>query len=111
MAKRTIAQKRQLALNNMVRDYNIPEDVARNLMNRFYRLCGALDRLIVLKNDARTANLRWVQKLSETTDKRNDKLNAEFKNYGLELIYFGYLPTICPLGKNSSSEAVPTFFY
>ena len=109
MAKRTIAQERQLALNNMIRDYNIPEDVARNLMNRFYRLCGALDRLVVLKNDAKTANLGWVQELSEATDKRNDKLNAEFKVYGLELNYSGYLPTICPLGR--SSEAVPTFFY
>lgn len=109
MAKRTIAQKRQLALNNMIQDYNIPEDVARNLMNRFYRLCGALDRLIVLENEERTANLRWVQELSEATDKRNDKLNEEFKVYSLELKYFGYLPTICPLGR--TSEAVPTFFY
>lgn len=109
MAKRTIAQMREKALNNMIQDYNIPEDVARNLMNRFYRLCGALDRLVVLKNDARTANLRWVQELSEATDKRNDKLNAEFKVYGLELNYFGYLPSICPLGR--TSDAVPTFFY
>lgn len=109
MGKRTIAQLREKALNNMIRDYNIPEDVARNLMNRFYRLCGALDRLVVLENDARTANLRWVQELSEATYKRNDKLNAEFKVYGLELDYSGYLPSICPLGR--TSDAVPTFFY
>ena len=111
MAKRTIAQMRQLALDNMIQDYNIPEDTARNLMNRFYRLCGALSRLVVLENDASTVNLRWVKELGETTDKRGNNLNEEFKVYGLELNYFGYLPTICPLGRDCSSEAVPTFFY
>ena len=111
MAEKTIAQMRRQALDNIIQDYNIPEDTARNLMNRFYRLCGALERLVVLENDAKTANLRWVKELSESTDKRNNKLNEEFKVYGLELIRFGYLPTICPLGRNCSSEAVPTFFY
>lgn len=111
MGKRTIAQLREQTLDNMIRDYNIPEDVARNLMNRFYRLCGALHRLIVLENDARTANLREVKELSESTDKRRHKLNEEFKVYGLELSYPGYLPIICPLGRDCSSEAVPTFFY
>ena len=111
MAKRTIAQKREQALNNMIRDYNIPENTARTLMNRFYRLCGALDRLVILENEERTANLRWVNELTETTNKRSKKLSEDFNLYGLNLVYFGYLPTICPLGKSSSSEAVPTFFY
>ena len=51
MRERTVSEKRQLALDNLTRDYNIPKDVARNLMNRFYRLCGAL---VVLEKDAKT---------------------------------------------------------
>lgn len=84
-------------------------DVAINLMNRFYRLCGADERLLYLENDERTANRRSTIELSERTQRTLDRLQADFKKYGLKLVYFGYLPTICY--KDSTNTAIESYFY
>lgn len=105
----TIAEERRRALKNMCEEFKIPEETAKNLMNRYYNLAAADRHLAVLKNDSSTANQRWVGELAETTAKRREKLIADFEKHGLTLEYFGFLPTICPVG--STQTAVSTFFY
>ena len=116
MAKKTIAQLRLeqvKVLSNIIATVNPadtdPDATASNLMNRYYRLCGADERLLYLENDERTANRRSTQALSEQTEKRLAKLQADFKVYGLKLVYFGYMPTICYI--DSTQTAVERYFY
>lgn len=105
----SIKERRAAARANMSADYKIPAETAQNLMNRFYRLCGADTRLLYLESDERTVNQRWVQDLSQQRDRRREKLDKDFSKYGLALKYFGYLPQICDAG--TTREAVPRYFY
>ena len=105
----SIKERRAAARANMSDGFKVPAAVAQNLMNRFYRLCGAETRLLYLENDERTVNLRWVQDLSQQRDRRREKLDKDFSKYGLALKYFGYLPQICEAG--TTREAVPRYFY
>lgn len=119
MAKLSIAQLREkelykladiiAAVNTKNEVYTDNLKIAQNLMNRYYRLCGADERLLYLENDERTANRRSTQELSEQTEKRLAKLQADFKAYGLKLVYFGYMPTICYI--DSTQTAVERYFY
>ena len=107
--KTSVKVERAAARTRMSAEFGIPAETAQNLMNRFYRLCGAETRLLYLENDDRTVNLRWVQDLSQQRDKRREKLDKDFSKYGLALKYFGYLPQICEAG--TTREAVPRYFY
>lgn len=107
--KTSVKVERAAARTRMSAEFKIPAAVAQNLMNRFYRLCGAETRLLYLENDERTVNLRWVQDLSQQRDRRREKLDKDFSKYGLALKYFGYLPQICEAG--TTREAVPRYFY
>lgn len=105
----SVKAERAAARVRMSAEFKVPAAVAQNLMNRFYRLCGADTRLLYLENDERTVNLRWVHDLSQQRDKRREKLDKDFSKYGLALKYFGYLPQICEAG--TTREAVPRYFY
>lgn len=56
MKKLTVAERRERELRFAAERYSIPYDELKHLMNRFYRLNGALERLSYLENDARTCN-------------------------------------------------------
>lgn len=56
MKKLTVAERRERELRFAAERYSIPYDKLKHLMNRFYRLNGALERLSYLENDARTCN-------------------------------------------------------
>lgn len=45
MRKLTVAERRKRELRFAAERYNIPYDELKHLMNRFYRLNGALERL------------------------------------------------------------------
>ena len=45
MRKLTVAEKRERELRYAIREYNIPYDEGKHLMNRFYRLNGDLESL------------------------------------------------------------------
>ena len=107
--KTSVKVERAAARTRMSAEFKIPAETAQNLMNRFYRLCGADTRLLYLENDDRTCNQKWVQDLSQQRDKRREKLNKDFSKYGLALKYFGYLPQICEAG--TTREVVPRYFY
>lgn len=52
MKKLTVAERRERELRFAAERYSIPYDKLKHLMNRFYRLNGALKRLSYLENDA-----------------------------------------------------------
>ena len=57
MRKLTIAERREKELRRAVETFNIEYDVAKKLMNRFYRLNADLDRLSYLENEEKTCNI------------------------------------------------------
>ena len=78
-------------------------------MNRFYRLNADNERLLYLENDARTCNRRSTKDLSESVNRRTEKLSADFEKFGLYLMYFGYLATICIIG--STTTGIYDYYY
>ena len=109
MRKMTIAEHREKELKWACREYDIPYETGKHLMNRFYRLNADLDRLSYLENDATTCNRRSTKALSESTNCRSKKLSADFNNYGLCLDYFSHLATICV--KGTTRTAIESFYY
>lgn len=109
MRKLTIAEKREREIRFATEKYNISYDELKHLMNRFYRLNGDLERLSYLENDSKTCNRRSTKELSESTDRRSEKLNADFEKYGLCLDYFSHLATICENG--TTRTAIEAFYY
>lgn len=109
MKKLTVAERRERELRFAAERYSIPYDKLKHLMNRFYRLNGALERLSYLENDERTCNRRSTKELSESTDRRSEKLNADLEKYGLCLDYFGHLATICE--KGTTRTAIEAIYY
>lgn len=69
MKKLTVAERRERELRFAAERYSIPYDKLKHLMNRFYRLNGALERLSYFENDARTCNRRSTKELSESIDR------------------------------------------
>lgn len=69
MKKLTVAERRERELRFAAERYSIPYDELKHLMNRFYRLNGALERLSYLENDARTCNRRSTNVSTKSTPK------------------------------------------
>ena len=109
MKKLTIAEKREKELRRATETYNIEYDVAKKLMNRFYRLNADLDRLSYLENEGRTCNRKSTKDLSLSCDKRIDKLNKDLESYGLALDSFSHLITI--VEKGTTRTAIDSFYY
>ena len=107
--KRTIAEARRMELERLTANYTHDNAISENLMNRFYRICGALNRLLILENTEMTANTVYTQDLDNKTQKAITCLKADFEEYGLTLVFYGYLPTITD--KPGSNDVIFTFFY
>lgn len=107
--KRTIAEARRMELERLTANYTYDSTTSENLMNRFYRICGALNRLLILENTEATANTVYTQDLDNKTQKAINLLKADFEEYGLTLVFYGYLPTITD--KPGSNDVIFTFFY
>ena len=109
MRKLTIAEQREREIRFAMEKYNIPYDELKHLMNRFYRLNGDLERLSYLENDSKTCSIRSTKELSESTNRRSEKLSADFEKYELCLDYFSHLATICE--KGTTRTAIEAFYY
>lgn len=109
MAALTIAQLREIQLNKFNNNFIQDLDKAKNLINRYYRLCGMDERLLYLENDERWHNKAYTKNLADKAQRTLDKLKQDLKSYNLTLIYFGYLPTICEIG--STNNAYYAYFY
>lgn len=105
----TIATKRLQQVYRLSDNYTNDFAIAKNLMNRFYRICGALTRLLYLENDERTCNRKSTIELSERTDRQIQRLKIDFNKYGLMLEFYGYLPTITD--HKGGNDVIYTYFY
>ena len=77
--KRTIAEARRMELENLTANYTHNSAISENLMNRFYRICGALNRLLILENTEATANTVYTQDLDNKTQKAINRLQGDIK--------------------------------
>lgn len=109
MKKLTVAEQRERELNRAVVDYGFNYETGKHLMNRFYRLNADLERLSYLENDERACNRRSTKELSESCDRRIEKLNADFEKFGLFLDFSSHLATICK--KGTTTTAIFDFYY
>lgn len=107
--KKTIAEARRMELEKLTDNYTHDNAISENLMNRFYRICGALNRLLILENTEMTVNTFYTQDLDSRTQKAINRLKADFEKYGLTLVFYGYLPTITD--KPGNNEKIHTYFY
>ncbi len=107
--ERTIAEARRMELENLTVNYTHNSAISENLMNRFYRICGALNRLLILENTETTVNAAYTQDLDNRTQKAITNLKADFEKYGLTLVFYGYLPTITD--KPGNNDKIYTYFY
>lgn len=105
----TIAELRRNELEKLTSNYTNNPEISKNFMNRFYQICGALERLLILENDEIAMNQNYTLKLRETTNKRVERLKADFEKYGLTLVFYSCLPTITD--KERNNEKIYTFFY
>lgn len=108
MKKMTIAERRAKEVERLAERTN-DYKTAQNLMTRYYRLAGALTRLLYLENTERTCNLASTKALDERADKMRERLNADFNKYGLMLEFYGFIPTITD--HKGGSDVIYTFFY
>lgn len=106
--KKTIAELRAREVERLTERTN-DYKTAQNLMNRYYRLAGALTRLLYLENDERTANRASTKYLDERAEKMRKRLDADFQKYGLMLEFYGFLPTITD--HKGGNEVIYTYFY
>lgn len=108
MKKTAIAERRAKALQEFaekIGDYS----AAKTIINRYYRVCAAEQRLLILENDKRTADSRYTALLCEKCDKMRAGLKKIANAYGLIVVYYSHLPTITTeIGGNNVFE---TFFY
>lgn len=82
---------------------------AKQIMNSYYRLCGLCETNLYLANTEITCNSSYTLKSEAKEEKWNERLNKRLAPYGLELVYFGFFPTICFKGKNA--QAIGIHFY
>lgn len=109
MRQLTIAEKRRRELRRAAEKYNIEYDIAKHLMNRFYRLNADLDRLSYLENEENTCNHKSTQELSLSCDRRIEWLTEDLKPYNLTLDSFSHLMTIVETG--TTRTAIEGFYY
>lgn len=107
--EKTIAEARRMELEKLTDNYTHDNAISENLMNRFYRICGALNRLLILENTEMTVNTVYTQDLDSRTQKAINRLKADFEKYGLTLVFYGYLPTITD--KPGNNKKIYTYFY
>lgn len=106
--KKTISELRAREVERLTERTN-DYSTAKNLMNRYYRLAGALTRLLYLENDERTANRASTKALDDRADKMRKRLDSDFQKYGLMLEFYGFIPTITD--HKGGSDVISTFFY
>lgn len=115
--KKTIAELRReevIKLAHFKTMQPTKEDIeeAKSIMNAFYRLCGAYDRLVELDNNSRTCNLASTKQLSVQTEQRCQRLQQRLIPYGLVISFCGHLPSIGVCDRNGAFyEKISRYFY
>lgn len=109
MARKTIAQLRETQVEKLAAMHDGNLDAARKIMNSYYRMCGLCETNLYLANDEQIYNPRTLAASEAREEKWYNRLNKALAPYNLELVYFGYHPTICYKGENR--QAINIYFY
>lgn len=107
----TFENSRDTAYNTYWSALDLDEDVTieKKLLNSFYRFCGLEEQLFYLNNNYEMQKFQtYINELEDKADKWRKRLNSQFSNYGIKLIYFGYLPTLCD---DHNYEVIHRHFY
>lgn len=108
----TVAEQRQRAITNYCIKHALSDDdylELKSVMNSYYRLCARFDHLLEWDNNDHYTNKKWVKDYETKAMNLYVKLQKRFNAFGLELVFFGYLPTICY--KGTTSTAIEKYFY
>lgn len=108
--RKTIAEQRVEQVNKLYkRNESLGRDNASRLMNSFYRYVGLRIRNVEDDNNERTANTKWHKANEDREEKWLARLERQFKEYGLILVFYGIYPTITEhVGEN---ETIYTYYY
>lgn len=108
----TVAELRRKAFERYCEEQGLDREQRiqlRTLVISYYRLCGLEERVFHWTNDCDLWNRGFVQRAQDRADKWCDSLVERFSKFGLTLVYFGYLPTICY--KGTTRTAIDKYFY
>lgn len=106
--KKTIAELRKKALQDFAEKIG-DISAAKTIINRYYRICAAEQRLLILENDERTVNSRYTAEQCEKCDRMRAKLKKIVNAHGLIIVNYSHLPTIT--NQNGGNNVFETFFY
>lgn len=110
--KLTIAQCRAKEAQRLADMGDGNYDKAVSIMNSFYRLCGLCERNLYLANDERWCNTKHCKESEAKEARWVARLNKQFAEYGLQLVYCGYCPSIGTVHENGGfSEVITRWFY
>lgn len=107
--KMTIAEMRKRALNKFNDAYINDINVAKNLINRYYRICALESYLLEAENDEKRYNLSYVKNERKKADRYTKRLANDLNRYGLFIEYYGYLPSI--IDHKGGNSVIDTYFY
>ena len=108
--KKTIAEQRAEQVNELYkRNESLGRGNANRLMNSFYRYVGLRVRNVEDDNNERKANSRWHKANEDREEKWLIRLEKQFKEYGLIIVFYGIYPTITE--HEGGSETIYTYYY
>lgn len=107
----TFSNSRETAYNTYWTSLDCDDDMSdeKKLLNSFYRFCGLEERLLYLTNTYEMQKYSsYINELEDKADKWRKRLIVQFATYGIKLVYFGYLPTLCD---DRNREVIYRHFY
>lgn len=114
----TVKELRERELKRLV-SYKTSEptsedfDLARSLMNSFYRFSAFCERLFYLQNDEKWCNSKTVKDMEAREDKWFKRLNKAFGTYGLSVYFCGIFPSIGTKDQKTGavSDKISLYYY
>lgn len=107
---KTIAQKRTEQVSKLYqRNESLGWEHANSLMNSFYRYVGLRVRNVEEDSNENTVNSRRHKENEKRENKWLERLEKQFKEYGLILVFYGIYPTITE--HKGDNEIIYTYYY
>ena len=107
---KTIAEKRAEQVNKLYqRNESLGWEYANSLMNSFYRYVGLRVRNVEDDSNESTANSRWHKANEDREERWLARLEKQFKEYGLIIVFYGIYPTITE--HEGGNETIYTYYY
>ena len=108
--KRTIAEKRIEQVQELYkRNEPLGLENAYRLMTSFYRYIGLRVRNFEDDNNERTVNTKWHADNENREEKWLNRLEKQFKEYNLIIVFYGLYPTITD--HKGGSDVIYTYYY